>query len=396
MNLFVIPSWYPCKTLPLSGIFTREQVEALASLASDIRVIVSTWGYEDFFLPVRRPWKAVPALVRFATTKRDSVREHGRIAEISNPALSWHHRLPFGGAARLLRANRRNFRLARSRYGRIDLIHAHVSYPAGYIAQVLQQEFGVPYVLTEHMGPFPFPSLLRDGRPIVEIATALKDARRVVAVSPALASRIESLGFPAPNVIPNLVDERRFVPGMPQSDRFIFFTLCSLTAAKGVDQLLKAIALWDPPASKVEFWIGGDGASKREFQELARRLGIADRVRWLGSVSREQAPEVFRATHAYVMPSMHESFGIVYAEALASGKPVIATRCGGPESIVHDTNGRLVDVGDTAGLAEALAWMRDNWPQFDAESIRSDFEQRFSRQVVVRQLEHMYQSVLGS
>lgn len=395
MNLFVIPSWYPCRALPLSGSFTREQIEAVASLAAGVRVIVSTWGYEDFFLPVRRPWKALPVVARFAVRKRNVVTERDSVTEVFNPALTWHHHLPFGGASRLLSANVRNFRLARQRFGKIDLVHAHVSYPGGVIARALQEEFDVPYVLTEHMGPFPFPSLMRNGRPIADVMKALEHAARIVAVSPALASRIRSFDLPSPQVIPNLVDERRFRPGAPQSRKFVFFTLCSLTPAKGVDQLLKAIALWNPPADTVEFWIGGEGPSKRVFREMAQTLGIHDRIRWLGSVSREHAPAYFSSVHAYVMPSVHESFGVVYAEALASGKPVIATRCGGPESIVNKDNGLLVDVGDIHGLANGLAWMADNWRCFDPATIRKDFEQRFSRQVVVRQLETLYESVLA-
>jgi glycosyltransferase involved in cell wall biosynthesis len=129
---------------------------------------------------------------------------------------------------------------------------------------------------------------------------------------------------------------------------------------------------------------------------MAQRLGVANRIRWLGNVSREHAPQCFRDAHAYVMPSLHESFGVVYAEALASGKPVIATRCGGPEYIVHEKNGRLVDVSDVNGLARELAWMAENWDQFDSTAIRSDFERRFSRPVVVGQLKALYESVIGS
>lgn len=394
MNLFVIPSWYPSETNALAGIFTHEQVEAVAELCPDIRVIVSTWGQGEAEILPRRPSQAFGALRWRMRQRRDRVRQSNGVWEVFNPALYWSHRLPFGGAGRLIDVNRRNLRLASGRFGRIDLIHAHVSYPAGYVASIVSRELGIPYVLTEHMGPFPFPSLMRHGKPIGEIAQAFVNAAETIAVSPSLAKRVAFFGYRQPAVIPNVVDERRFFCGLPASDKFVFFTLCGLTGEKGIDHLLEAIALWNPPADRFEFRIGGDGPMRAAYQAMAERLGVADRVKWLGPVSREEAPGLFRDCHVYVMPSRHETFGVVYAEAIASGKPVIATRCGGPESIVNDMNGRLVDVGDIGGLSEAMKDVAAHWDRFDPAAIRRDFERRFSRPAVVAQLRALYDSVL--
>jgi len=394
MNLFVIPSLYPSKTQPLAGIFTREQVEAVAELYPDIKVIVSTWGHDDGEFPVRQPWRTMSVLRWYLRQRPNQVRQVGGIWEAFNHALYWSHRLPFGGADRLIEANRLNIRLAFERFGKIDLIHAHVSYPAGYVASILSREFGIPYVLTEHMSPFPFPSLMRESKPLPEITQAFANAAAAIAVSPALAKRIVSFGYREPVVIPNAVDERLFSPGEPSSEKFVFFTLCGLTDQKGIDHLLEAIALWNPPADRFEFRIGGDGPMRAAYQAMAERLGVADRVKWLGRVSREEAPALFRACHVYVMPSRHETFGVVYAEAIASGKPVIATRCGGPESIVNEANGRLVDVGDIGGLGDAMKDVAAHWDRFDQAAIRRDFERRFSRPAMVGQLRALYETVV--
>ena len=158
--------------------------------------------------------------------------------------------------------------------------------------------------------------------------------------------------------------------------------------------MLQAIARWRPDPREVEFRIGGDGPMRIAYMAMTKNLGIADRVNWLGSVSRQDAPRLFGECHAYVMPSRHETFGVVYAEAIASGKPIIATRSGGPEFIVNEINGRLVEIGDIDELANTMAWMRDNWRYFDPQLIRKDFEQRFSRSAVISQLLKLYQSVL--
>lgn len=380
----------------MAGIFTQEQSSAIADMCSDIQVIVSAWGHSDGDITMRHPWQPVKVLQWRLRQQNNQVRQCNGYFEVFNPVLSWTHRLPFGGARRLVRGSRRNFQLATERFGKIDLIHAHVSYPGGYLASILAQKFEIPYVLTEHMSPFPQPSLIRKGIPLPEISQAFDNATATIAVSPSLAKDITANGYRAPDVIPNMVDERRFFPGEPLSGKFIYFTLCNLTEQKGVDHLLEAIALWDPPADHFEFRIGGEGHLRDAYQAMAIQLGVADRVRWLGAVSREDAPRLFRECHAYVMPSRHETFGVVFAEAIACGKPIIATRCGGPEYIVNEINGRLVDVGDIVGLAETMKSMADRWNQFDQIAIRQDFEERFSRKAVVSQLRALYQSVLSS
>lgn len=396
MNLFIIPSWYPNSRQPIAGIFTQEQAEAVADLATDVRVIVSTWGHDAGTVPVRSLGKALATLQWYFTQDSNQLIERWGSYEVFNPALSWSRRLPFGGANQLIAANRKNLKLATARFGRMDLIHAHVSYPGGYIASILGREFDIPYVLTEHMGPFPFPSLMRQGRPLPEIDQAFAFAKATIAVSPSLAKRIASFGYSEPCIIPNVVDERRFQTGAPALNKRTFFTLCGLSDQKGIDHLLKAIALWNPPANRYEFRIGGDGPMRQVYQDMAGRLGVADRIRWLGPVSRDQGPQLFRDCHIYVMPSRHETFGVVYAEAIASGKPVIATRCGGPEFIVNKINGILIELGDIPALAAAMKNLADTWEQYDPQAIRTDFLTRFSRPVIVRQLVSLYRQVVES
>jgi glycosyltransferase involved in cell wall biosynthesis len=394
MNLFVIPSWYPSRSEPIGGIFTKEQAEAIAELCPDINVILSTWGHFDAEIPLRRPWYFIKVLLWRVRQNSSRMIQRKGVWEIFNPVIYWSHLLPFGGAHRLIEVNRRNLKLAVARFGKIDVIHAHVSYPAGYVASLLAKEFGIAYVVTEHMSPFPFSSLMRKGIPLPEIATAFDQATITIAVSPSLAKRIASFGYGEPTVIPNVVDERRFLTGEPVPGKFVFFTLCGLTDQKGIDHLLEAIALWNPPADQFEFRIGGNGPMRRAYQDLAERLGVADRVCWLGAVTREDAPRLFRECHVYVMPSRHETFGVVYAEAIASGKPIIATRCGGPEFIVNENNGMLVDVGDVRGLVKAMELIATRWDSYKPDVIRADFEKRFSRTAVVTKLTMLYQSAM--
>ncbi|MEI8228314.1 MAG: glycosyltransferase [Planctomycetota bacterium] len=394
MNLFIIPSWYPSAASPLSGVFTQEQAQAIAQLSPDMRVMVSLWGHADGVLNASRPWVWPGRVLWSLRQPRNRITLRHGVHEIFNPQITWSDRLPLGGARQIINVNRRNLLLAQEKFGRIDLIHAHVSYPGGFVASLLAKEFGVPYVITEHMSPFPFPSFMKMGQPIREIAHAFEHAAASIAVSPSLAERVASFGYPLPQVIPNMVDERSFALGEPRSDKVVFFTLCGITEQKGIDHLLEAIALWNPPADRFEFRIGGDGLKRAHYEAKARALGLADRVKWLGAVSRDNAPALFSQCHIYVMPSRHETFGVVYAEAIACGKPIIATRCGGPEFIVNEGNGLLVDVGDVTALSLAMEKLASSWTHYNPTAIRQDFDKRFSRHAVVSQLRSLFNEVL--
>lgn len=107
-------------------------------------------------------------------------------------------------------------------------------------------------------------------------------------------------------------------------------------------------------------------------------------------------PALFQQCDAFVfvLTSHHETFGVVYAEALACGKPIIATRCGGPESIVTSENGVLVNVGDITAIRDALLKVIRDREQYHPEVIRTDFLARFSRPAVSSQLKQLYESLL--
>ena len=131
------------------------------------------------------------------------------------------------------------------------------------------------------------------------------------------------------------------------------------------------------------------------LEALAERLGISEQVSWLGMVNPAVAPGLYRNCDAFILTSRAETFGVVYVEALACGKPVIATRCGGPEAFVHEGNGLLVPIGDVPAIASAMVKMARSFDHYRAEDIRSDFMKRFSRPAVVRQLLALYRNVLA-
>ncbi|MEY4070850.1 MAG: hypothetical protein RL721_1464 [Candidatus Eisenbacteria bacterium] len=139
----------------------------------------------------------------------------------------------------------------------------------------------------------------------------------------------------------------------------------------------------------------GSGPSEAALRALAERLGIAARVEWRAARGREAVREVLRANDVLVSASRHESFGLTLVEALACARPVIATRCGGPEDIVRPEDGMLVPVGDVAALAAAIGAVARGERGFDPGALRRGFEERFSMPVVTGRIVREYRAVIG-
>jgi glycosyltransferase involved in cell wall biosynthesis len=396
LNVFVIPSWYPSQELPIDGIFLRDQTVALAELRPDWKIGVSVWTQSEGAAWVTHPRSWLRSLRVTTVGRGPRIRRVTRnLVEFRRPTLSWTHLALAGNRGAVLRANRSNLELARAEFGAIDLIHAHVSYPAGWVAMRLSAETGIPYVLTEHTGAFPPTEFVADGKLSPLVRDPLANAAKRIAVSDALRRDIEHYGFDSIEVVPNPVDETSFSPdGSPGRSEFVFFTLASLLPMKGIDDLLDAIALLRPVEAR--FRIGGDGPERRRLREHARALGVEGNVEWLGRLTRPQALEEYRGCDAFVLPSRIESFGVVYVEAIACGKPIIATRCGGPESIVTRENGILVDPRDSEGLAEALQTMIAKGRSYDPAAIRAQFLERFARPAVIDALESIYRAALSA
>lgn len=394
MHVLVLPSWYPSAAAPSAGGFVRDQIEALALVRPQWPISVAHWGHHDGALSLRAPAASARAL-SWRLQARASVRPGPApsVQEILVPRLSWSLAWRGGGVAGQLRAARQALRRVEAARGPVQLMHAHVGFPAGFIAAELSRERGLPLLVSEHMGPFPFPALAdAQGGPVPALRQAFEAAAAVVAVSPALQAHLHRLGLRCDAVVPNVSDERRFALHEAPVPRRHWLTVAHLTHNKGVDLLLRALAEHGPRAAGVHLRVGGEGPARPALQALASQLGVAERVQWLGALTPEQVAQALQRADGFALASRHESFGVVLVEALMAGLPVLATRCGGPEGIVGVADGRLVPVDDVPALAAGLLAEYDE----DARGRRERAVQRFGRQAVGEQLAQWCEHLVGA
>jgi glycosyltransferase involved in cell wall biosynthesis len=138
----------------------------------------------------------------------------------------------------------------------------------------------------------------------------------------------------------------------------------------------------------------GDGPERVSLQQTACELGVSDQVFFLGLLKRDEVLEKVATATSFVFSSRYETFGVAVIEALALGKPVIATRCGGPESIIEVGDGVLVDVDDVDALSIAMFNMFQNYKTYNLQNIRRSAIDRFGEDAVITRLKAIYEEVL--
>jgi glycosyltransferase involved in cell wall biosynthesis len=186
-------------------------------------------------------------------------------------------------------------------------------------------------------------------------------------------------------------------PTLSSNRAMRFLTVCLLDHRKGVNYLLAAAAqLIEKGLSNFEVVIGGGGKEFKELQSMASHLGLSSCCHFLGMLSRDQVREAMQSADVFILPSLHETFGIVLGEAMACGKPVISTRCGGPEFVVTPETGILVNPGDSKALAEAMEGFLTGRLKFNAEVIRESVCKRFGEETFISSIVNLYDNVWQS
>lgn len=394
MNIFIIPSWYPSKDKPIEGIFVKEQVEALAELYPENNFMIS--HSENFFLSISEINKSINKFRKFREAEAQYQKIKENLFKFYNPVITWTAKLG-GEIKNIVTTQIVNFLRAKEIFGNIDLIHAHVSYPGGFAAMKLKEKFNVPYVITEHMGPFPFESYLKKEMLSDKISLPLQNADRIISVSNFSAGEIKSFGINTPVVIPNMVNENIFAPQNFENitEKIEFLTVTTFIKKKGIEELLESILLSAGKSSKFFFTIAGTGHMDKYIEGFILKNNLKDKVKLIKDPSREEIVELFRRCDVFLLPSRYESFGIVYIEAMACGKPVIATDCGGPSDFVNKVNGLLVEVGNVDQISEAITFMAQNINMYDPKVIREFFINNFSRKVVCSKIVSCYKELIN-
>lgn len=413
LRVLFLPAWYPSEVSRVAGVFIREHAKA-ASLYNDI-VVLYVYGdpspqprglyrvseeVEDGIRTIRVKYGGVLGyLKRLLFRNKKEVKHPIPLTSSNSPIkilkgllgmsliivgdLLYYWSL-FAAFRRLIKGG-----------WKPDIIHAHV-FTAGVPAVILGKLYKIPVVITEQTTNVATHSL--DNYDRKRLCFAMSRAKVILPVSDDLRRGIENY-YGVKNkfcVVPNVVNTRVFYPLTCRTEKEKhhkkrMLLVAVLTPRKGVPDLLEALSQIKNKRHDFFLDIVGDGPNRNEYEEISRELGFEDVVKFHG-----QQPEIvsfMRNCDFFVLPSLYENFGVVYIEAMACGKPVIATSAGGPSEIVNQKVGILVPPKDVKSLREAIEYMLDNYQNYSTEEIAQYAKKTFSYEAVGKMLDEVYKKV---
>lgn len=381
LHVLFIPKWWPGPDDPQLGDFLRKQ-----GLAAAARTKVSVLHvYAD-----KRP---------DAGYGMDVSEEAGLWEVTSRYPASELGFGPLRKAINLFRyrkaAMRGWARLTLER-GIPGLVHVHIMVRPALLALWIKRRYAVPYIISEQSSEYLDGKFARKSALFKQLNKVLfRRASAIVAVSPFLGEALVAHGLcrtytVVPNVVPGL--DRPLPPSGPPGHFLVVADL--VDATKNVSGVLRAMAQARKQESRIQLTVIGDGPDRAALQQLAADLGLSGFVSFLGRLANRDVLDVMAQAASVIINSNVETFSVVTGEALAQGKPVIATRCGGPMAFVTSENGLLIDPMDDAALARALVDITQNADRYTAAAIRTSVDSRSSPEAVGRTLLDLYNGIV--
>ena len=255
------------------------------------------------------------------------------------------------------------FVLALHRRDKIDVIHAHAALPCGHAAFLLAEKLRIPFVVTIH-GLDVFNACFEPGTRAAERRAKLSTgiygrAALVICISRAIENRLkEGMQHPvASRVTYNGTDPQLFFPEetLAAGRGPTILIVGNLLRGKGHEIVLKAIAQVVQQFPGLRCDMIGEGLDQKRFADLAKVLGIPERVSFLGRQDRASVANAMRECTIFALPSRFEGLGCAYLEAMACAKPVIACEGQGIGEIIrHRENGWLIPVDGVTEMTDAL------------------------------------------
>jgi len=244
--------------------------------------------------------------------------------------------------------------LQRRRY---DLVHAFFAFPTGWLCYRTADK--LPYIISLRGSDVPGYNirLSLDYKLMSGLFRKIWSSATVIVANSVGLRNLAVQFMPELNieVIPNGINSEQFFPleNKTISKTVKLLTVCRLITRKRIDLLITAVSRAKELGLDTQLNIAGEGNLMPQLQRLAGELNVADSVTFMGRVPAEQMPQLYRDNDIFVMSSAHEGMSNAMLEAMASGLPIVTTRCEGVQELIAD-NGIVVEKADAKSIADAV------------------------------------------
>ncbi len=246
-----------------------------------------------------------------------------------------------------------------------DLVHAFFGFPTGWLCYRSAKQ--LPYIISLRGSDVPGQNarLQLDYKILAPAFRAIwKKAAALIANSQGLKDR--ALGFMPSvpiEVIPNGVDLERFHPAQnsDEPNRLRLLTVGRLSVTKRIEMLIDAVEILHREGHKLSLTIAGGGKLEQNLKDIISQKELSNVIEITGRIDPEDMPQIYQRSDIFVSASMQEGMSNAMLEAMASGLPIITTRCEGVEELIRE-NGLVVDEASADAIAKAIKQLVNDLP----------------------------------
>jgi L-malate glycosyltransferase len=381
MHILVISHNYPTPMDPAYGFFCKDQAEALASKGVKIGVVgpllmspknIRRWRLSEFGVKKFKSEKnvitnllVIPSIPKFPLLRLQLINFFGK---------------------RMLNSYVK-------KYGKPDAIHLQV-YLAGDIAIYGSKKYNIPFVWTEHFSNVAQGQYFAPHKKLVN--RVLSTAAYRIGVSKFFCLELEKQFGKTFDFVPNVYNDAVF--HLPKGTKkiskpFTFINVSYFYPIKNHRRLINAFASLCKEFD-VSLKLIGSGDRLQEIKDLVDELGITRNVTFRGELNTQQVFTELITSHAYVLSSDLETFNVSIVEAMACGIPVVATKCGGPQTILDNDSIGVLTEQTVESLARGMKYVYENYSKFNPRDIAAYVERIYSMDAIGSKLHEIMKKVI--
>jgi len=376
----MLTKWYPYDKDPQFGVFIQKQARAI-SLYKEI-VVYASHAHDEAGRPA----------FELQMVRSGDLTEYIMYYRKSRSFLS-----PLINAIHYIRAWNKSFTIIHKNHGIPETVHAYILLRPAIIAYRLSRRFRIPLVISEQWSGYTN-GKFEQRLCLIRILSKyfFKKADERIAVSNFLKSSMEKLGFSKPiNIVPNIIEIQDPPESLTRNDKIQILLVADLVdEIKNISGTIRAFTEAKKSMPNIYLKIIGHGKDAEMLKDLCSTLQLTEEnIKFEGLQSNKEVYKALWNCDFLLMNSRFETFSLICAEALSCGKPVVATKCGGPESFINEDNGLLIPINDDAALCSAIIYMAENYQNYSPEKLREQSRNKFSPETVGAQLCTIYNKI---
>jgi glycosyltransferase involved in cell wall biosynthesis len=377
-SILFIPKWFPGKIDPQNGVFLYKHAQCIAAYYP-VKIM--------HLCPVREQLERF----EFASEAHENIEILHCYYKTGSSVIS----RPFNLLIYLLAFLKSYKKLYPS--GKPILTHAHIFTRTGVLAYLLKIWKGVPYIISEQWslyfkGGFEQYSFIR--KEIMRLVA--KNSCAITAVSGVLLQALKERGLVSQrmkvigNAVPlpdelNTNKEKKVIGVVADFD----------DENKRISTVMNTFSELSSKYPEWELHIVGGGKDEQKLHQLASDKQLKDKkIFFHGRQDNKYVYQFLKDIAFLVNFSVFETFSVILIEAILHGKPVISSKCGGPESFINDDNGVLIDKNDIENLKNAMAKMMQSYKDYNTEKLIASVEEKYSPENIGKAFHQLYREIL--